>query len=533
MTELVNKLRGGYYTPKDVARFVCEWAITSKTVTVLEPSCGDGAFIEASVNRLRDLGADAPFNQITGIELYAEEAEKAASKGGNIICGDFFSQCRAGIGSNRYDAIVGNPPFIRYQDFEEGFRSVAFDLMREHGFTPNRLTNIWLPFLVVCCHLLSENGKLGMVIPAELFQVKYASEARRFLMKEFANITVVTFSELLFDGAQQEVVLLLLERGSSGEESGVRIVEETNSESLTRLKPDNLSAIPTKHKLPDSMKWQAYYLDDKVLQLLSELASHRCVRVASELFDVNVGVVSGQNSFFVIDRETAVKHRVSDACAPIISRSLQLNGLVLTEEDFEHQVELQRKVFLFHPDGDLTDDELAYIMLGEAKGYNENYKCRIRAPWYRVPTSWKPDAFFYRQVGSFPRIVVNEKQAYTTDTLHKLRFVDGVNGRNVAVAFNNSLTFLMSELTGRSYGGGVLTFEPSEARSLPIPFDTDISFDFEKADSLVRLGKTDELIEEVDHVLLGDLLGISRKDITLLHNGWLTLRNRRLARKKR
>lgn len=148
MTELVNKLRGGYYTPKDVARFVCEWAITSKTVTVLEPSCGDGAFIEASVNRLRDLGADAPFNQITGIELYAEEAEKAASKGGNIICGDFFSKCRAGIGSNRYDAIVGNPPFIRYQDFEEGFRSVAFDLMREYGFTPNRLTNIWLPFLI-------------------------------------------------------------------------------------------------------------------------------------------------------------------------------------------------------------------------------------------------------------------------------------------------------------------------------------------------------------------------------------------------
>lgn len=533
MTELLNKLRGGYYTPEDVARFICEWAITSKTVTVLEPSCGDGVFIEASVNRLRDLGADTPSEQVTGIELYAEEAEKAASKGGNVICGDFFSQCRAGIGSKRYDAIVGNPPFIRYQDFEEGFRSVAFDLMREHGFTPNRLTNIWLPFLVVCCHLLSDNGKLGMVIPAELFQVKYASEARRFLMKEFASITVVTFTELLFDDAQQEVVLLLLERGSSGEESGVRIVEKTNSESLTRLKPDNLRAIPTKRKLPDAMKWQAYYLDDKVLQLVLELDRHRHIRVGSELFDVNVGVVSGQNSFFVIDRDTAAKHRVREACVPIISRSLQLNGLVLTEEDFEHQAELQRKVLLFHPDGDLTDDELAYIMLGESKGYNENYKCRIRAPWYRVSTSWKPDAFFYRQVGSFPRIVINEKQAHTTDTLHKIRFADGVDGKNVAVAFNNSLTFLMSELTGRSYGGGVLTFEPSEARSLPIPFDVGISFDFEKADSLVRLGKTDELIEEVDHVLLGDLLGMSRKDIALLHDGWLTLRNRRLARKKR
>ena len=157
----------------------------------------------------------------------------------------------------------------------------------------------------------------------------------------------------------------------------------------------------------------------------------------------------------------------------------------------------------------------------------------MRTPWYKVPASWKPDAFFYRQVGSFPRIVVNEKRAHVTDTLHKLRFSDGIDGKNVAVAFNNSLTFLMGELMGRSYGGGVLTFEPSEARSLPIPFDPSVSFDFEKADELVRSGKTDELMEDVDRALLGGLLGMSRKDIALLHDGWLMMRNRRLARKKR
>ena len=91
----------------------------------------------------------------------------------------------------------------------------------------------------------------------------------------------------------------------------------------------------------------------------------------------------------------------------------------------------------------------------------------------------------------------------------------------------------MSELTGRSYGGGVLTFEPSEARSLPIPFGSGIAFDFERADELVRAGKTDELISYVDSVVLGEYLGLASHDITLLHNGWLMLRDRRLARKKR
>lgn len=533
MTDLVNKLRGGYYTPGEVARFVCDWAITSGDDTVLEPSCGDGSFVEAAINRLKELGVHNASSLVTGVELYEEEARKAADKGGRIICGDFFSQCRDGIGAKRYDAIVGNPPFIRYQDFEEEYRRVAFDLMRGCEFTPNRLTNIWLPFLVVCCHLLSDRGRLGMVIPAELFQVKYAAETRKYLMQQFDNVTVVTFSELLFDGAQQEVVLLLLERTAASDDAGVRIIEEVNAKSLAQLSRKRIESARPKRKLPESMKWQAYYLDNELLDLIAELDDHSGVKTSSELFEVNVGVVSGQNSFFVIDRETAAMNHIEEACTPIISRSFQLSGLALTDEDFERQLEMQRKVLLFLPDGELTKYEASYIRLGEEEGFNGNFKCRIRTPWYRVPTSWKPDAFFYRQVGAYPRIVINEKQAHTTDTLHKLRFADGIDGKSVAVAFNNSFTFLMSELAGRSYGGGVLTFEPSEARSLPIPFSSGISFDFEKADELVRIGKTDELISYVDAIVLGEYLGMENSDIALVRDGWLTLRNRRLARKKR
>lgn len=533
MTDIINKLRGGYYTPEEVARFICEWAIVSETTMVLEPSCGDGAFIEAAYNKLVKLGSKNPSKQIVGVELYAEEAEKAASKGGRIVCGDFFSQCHSDIGSNRYDAIVGNPPFIRYQDFEEEFRTTAFNLMNEYGFSPNRLTNIWLPFLIVCCHLLSEDGRLGMVIPAELFQVKYAAEARRFLMDYFTNVTVITFSELLFDDAQQEVVLLLAERSTNAKKHGMRVIEEKNSRSLSTLSPKKMAAMPLKRKLPDTMKWQAYYLDDRALGLITELEDNAGVHISSDLFDVNVGVVSGQNSFFVIDDNTASAYKIADSCAPIISRSFQLDGLSFTDADFERQRGMQRKVLLFLPEGALSSHEAEYVKVGEDRGVNDNYKCRIRKPWYKVPTSWKPDAFFYRQVGAYPRIVINEKMAHTTDTLHKIRFSEGVDGKSVAVAFNNSLTFAVGELLGRSYGGGVLTFEPSEARALPIPFIDSIEYDFEKADALIREGKTDQLIDYVDDILLIRGLGLSRSDVSLLRESWLTLRNRRLSRKKR
>lgn len=532
MTDPVNKLRGGYYTPAEVARFICEWAITSPSSRVLEPSCGDGAFIEAANTRLLQLGAQNAASQILGVELFSKEADKARAKGAQVICGDFFTQCCSDIGAGRFDAIVGNPPFIRYQDFEEKYRSVAFGLMRELGFSPNRLTNIWLPFLIVCCSLLDDGGRLGMVIPAELFQVKYAAEARHYLATSFANITVVTFKELLFDGAQQEVILLLAEKADSAEQ-GMRIIEETNVQSLSQLSPVQLAAMPLKRKLPDGLKWQAHYLEDKALSLLMEIEESKNVVASSELFEVNVGVVSGQNSFFIVDKETAKSRNILGSCVPIISRSFQLDGMVLRDDDFERQLSMQRKVLLFLPTEELSIDELEYVALGESAGYNGNFKCRIRKPWYRVPTSWVPDAFFYRQVGSFPRIVINEKGAHTTDTLHKVRFADGVDGRSVAVAFNNSLTFLASELFGRSYGGGVLTFEPSEARSLPIPFVGNCQFDFDKADLLARMSRTDELIDYVDQIVLIENMGLTKEEAHLLRESWLTLRNRRLARKKR
>ena len=48
----VDKLRGGYYTSSELARWLCDWAIRTADDLVLEPSCGDGVFLEASAERL-------------------------------------------------------------------------------------------------------------------------------------------------------------------------------------------------------------------------------------------------------------------------------------------------------------------------------------------------------------------------------------------------------------------------------------------------------------------------------------------------
>src|SRR5262245_55734357 len=94
-----QKLRGGYYTPPAIAAFLASWAIRSPTTTMLEPSCGDGNFLIAAVDRFRRLGAsDREIVQlIRAVELDPGESRKASLRleaaGGDALSihtGDFF-----------------------------------------------------------------------------------------------------------------------------------------------------------------------------------------------------------------------------------------------------------------------------------------------------------------------------------------------------------------------------------------------------------------------------------------------------------
>lgn len=73
----------------------------------------------------------------------------------------------------------------------------------------NKLINAWVAFTVAAISLLSNNSKIDFVIPAELFQVKYAEQLRSYLIQNLNEITILTFNELIFDGIDQEVVVLL------------------------------------------------------------------------------------------------------------------------------------------------------------------------------------------------------------------------------------------------------------------------------------------------------------------------------------
>lgn len=184
------------------------------------------------------------------------------------------------------------------------------------------------------------------------------------------------------------------------------------------------------------------------------------------------------------------------------------------------------------PFEELSESQQRYIQWGEEQEYNKNYKCRIRSKWYHVPHTWRAEAFLVRQANLYPKMVLNNKNALVTDTLHKVRFHEGIDGRAVVGAFLNTYTLALSETLGRSYGGGVLTFEPGEMRKMRVPMRFAEKLDLDQMDKWQRAGEIDKILEYTDEILLRQGLGLTPHEIELLHSIWTKMRDRRLSRKK-
>ncbi|WP_291275882.1 class I SAM-dependent methyltransferase [Flavobacterium sp.] len=537
-----RKLRGGYYTPQAIADFICRWAITKPSQTVLEPSCGDGNFIEASIKRFIELGVPQKnlFGLIKGIELVKKESEKSKQRAANyglnsttIVNSDFFSYISNG--NPRYDIVIGNPPFIRYQNFPEEHRQRAFEMMNEIGLKPNKLTNIWIPFLVISASLLNKNGKLGMVIPAELFQVKYAAETRIFLAKFFPRITIVTFKKLVFSDIQQEVVLLLCEKDVQSNK-GIRVVELSTLKELESLNISKVQKSDVKTLEHNSEKWTKYFLDENEIKLLREIKEDKRIKPCSSIMSVDVGIVTGKNDFFMMNKETVAKWKLKAYTQKVVSKSAHFKGIQFKDEDFEDNSDAQHSGYLFLPPNkdfeDLPQACKNYIKYGEEQDFHVGYKCRIRKRWYITPSLWCPDAFALRQVGDYPKIIVNKTEASSTDTIHRVRLTTKVKPEIVALSFLNSLSFAFSEITGRSYGGGVLTFEPTEIEEIPLPLLENTRIDLNKIDNLIRQRRIEEVLDIVDQELLIKQLKFTKTDVEALRAIWRKLSSRRLNRRK-
>ena len=428
-----KKLRGGYYTPQKLANYITKITLKDK-MKILEPSCGDGSFLKSIKNILDN--SDYSVEKIDAIEYIEEEANKSKKILKDIDCAsvinddfyNFYVNCK-----KKYNLIIGNPPYIRYQYLTAFQREKQSQVLIKNKMKSNKLINSWVFFLVACIELLEKNGTIAFVIPAEIMQVAYAEDLREYLSKHLSKINIISFNELLFEDAEQEVVVLIGKKKDKEKECLIANCLYDNVDDFIRKYNQNDLIY---EKILTNDKWTRYYLNEKENNVIEEIKQDSRFRKMGDVSLVNVGITTGNNDYFSLDDNSVKKYDFKKYTKPLIGRSSQTHGLVFDEDDWKKNVNKGVKAYLLTINEnvnveDMSEVQREYIKIGEDNGANKGYKCRIRKKWYSVPSIWIPDAFLLRRSNVYPKFVLNGIDAVSTDTMHRIKIKDEYDNKKI------------------------------------------------------------------------------------------------------
>lgn len=514
-----SKARGAFYTPGELTFFLARWAIRSPTDRVLEPSCGDGAFVAAVAERFAGLGAQNLAGRLVGVEREPAEAQKARAiaRTAQILTSDFFDVDPVALPP--MDAVIGNPPYIRYHGFIGAARQKGLARARAQGVELTNLASSWAHFVVHSVAFLGSSGRLGLVLPAELLHTDYGEPVRELLLRRFGSLIVVAFDRGVFNGAQVDAVLLL---ASNDDHLGLRVVRVPDERALDTL---DVSATTDVAVVTPQRRWSGS-VDTEAGLVYEKLRASGLAIPLGAIASVDIGFVSGANDFFILSRQEAARRDLpAGMLTPTMRRPGDIPGLLASEGEVRLLLDLAGRSA--PSDAHL----LAYLQEGQASGITTRYKCRVRRPWYAVPLPRsRPDAFLPYMSHLGPRLIVNDAGAWSSNLLHGVTLgLLAPPPRALAVAMTSSLTLLSAEIEGRAYGGGVLKLETKEAERVLVPQLSPAAWErltdeFATIDRLIQTGALPDAVRIVDQAI-----GV---DHAALWSAYLTFRTRRLGRRR-
>jgi methylase of polypeptide subunit release factors len=543
----LRKERGAFFTPIAIAQHLADWALRGQgnTGTVLDPSCGDGVFLVAADERLKTEGRSG---LLMGVDIHEASlnqtrlnlSENGADSELNLFLGDFFNELTPGqIGARLpyVDAVIGNPPFIRFQGHTGSSRRSATAAALAQGVRISGLASSWAPLLVHSSAFLKPDGRIAMVLPAELLSVGYAEPIRQWLKLRFRSVHLVLFEELQFEGADEQVVLLVA-RGSGGC-NAFTLHYVTDADELENLHIYDAEAFAPRA----AGKWTDLLIPEDARGVLRSITDDFFVSL-SEYGSTELGTVTGANSFFTLSDATKRTFKLQEGrhvqrCVPPGTKHLR--GLHFTEGQWEQAKIDGLRVWMLQPTADKPSENLAaYLKVGEKLGVPEAYKCSVRNPWWRPPMVDPPDLFVTYMSHIAPRLITNDCGVTFVNSMHGVTLLKRDQRwikQALPVIALNSVSMLGAEMVGRAYGGGVLKLEPSEAAAMPLPNLEAMRKAWEilkprrsNINELIRVGKWDSASVEVDEALLSSVLGIDRRKQDVVRAALHKIRRRRTGR---
>ncbi|HYP25989.1 MAG TPA: N-6 DNA methylase [Blastocatellia bacterium] len=351
---------GQHYTPVGVARLLAAFAVRSGSDLVFDPACGDGrllrAALEAKKQREPQRSIEALGGEVYGLDRSARAARRAASTGARALRADFFNvEPGASLDGSGglpalFDAIIGNPPYIRQEVMgSRDKRRIEARLARDslshpHVFWPrwSGRSDIYVYFFAHSTAFLKEGARLVFLSASSWLDAGYGAALREFLLRNFrVNSIIESTAESFFARASVNTTISVLERESdpgARDSNAVRfvrlnspltdILERAEGEARGRggagacpaltfarsIESARASSAFDTHRIrvvrqgelmaEQGAGWGRYLRADDVFFRVLERGGDR-LRSLSDLASVRFGVKTGANDFFYVTGEEA------------------------------------------------------------------------------------------------------------------------------------------------------------------------------------------------------------------------------------
>jgi len=315
---------GQYFTPDRLADLIIAFCMNSGDANMMDPTCGTGTFLIRSYNRLRHLGIKRQphhelLNQIWGIDIAGFPAELATinlcrqdlsdyQNFPRVLSRDFFEVMpgakfefppprktikvgeRTRVKIPKFDALVGNFPFIRQEKIEKadpGYKDKLAQTLYRNWATeyrelfPNVKKNgrgelevelalsgqadIYAYMFFHAAAHLKPGGRMGFITSNSWLDVAYGYELQRFFLSKLKLIGIFeSRCEPWFEQSAVNTVFTILERCDEKEE------REKNPVYFVKVKKPLAQLFPQDALTGAQDRWNAI---DRFVEKIEELGT--------------------------------------------------------------------------------------------------------------------------------------------------------------------------------------------------------------------------------------------------------------------
>lgn len=519
---------GAYYTPLRVASLLSNWAIRSRDDLVLEPCFGGCDFLEAIKNRFDACGQQSLDSHIFGCDIDPEafthlsNRMRASTVSGNFLRTDFLSTTPWDFGQRGFDAVIGNPPYIkndRISEFQK--QSIKRLTNNQTGLLKGR-ANLWAYFTLHALNFLQAGGRMAFVLPSTFLTADYSKSLRDYLSSRFAKVTAISVAERLFlsQGTEERTVVLLCDSYQHESQRPISIGYCSNVEELGKILLRN-SFDDSNSFFENTDEYSQLTKEQRDVYLAVSLKT-QAVNI-KQLGHVYIGIVLGDKKFFVKPLSEWSKIGISDAYIdPIISKFSYLKGVNLRQDDLCIWKEEDLPCYFLNTrEKTLESTVVEYLSSNAKQNEKSNATFNGREIWHCPDDGKIADAFIGCISHLGPRLVLNTTKVQAANSIYRFNFTSSLSNKNrefLAITLLTTFSQLSAELHGRPLGSGGLKLEPKDISKILVSMNTkksavEISAALGEIENLIRCGNHETARLFADNFVFGSRVTKLQKNI--------------------